>query len=361
MMLFSNRLNTIPYENNHELHIDILRIIACLCVVSIHVSGDYMREILKLEHTFEWWVAYTINTVSRIAVPLFVLISGYLLLGREISTFSLFKKITIRILLPLFLFGSLCIIYWNWFYSLSQNITLSLLLYEFMKGPMTFHLWFMYMLVSLYLIIPLLNYIVNHIKTNDIKYFFVLWLVFSMIKSFELIYQFQLNSWFLSIELVTRYVPYFIAGAMLRKLDIKLNNIFLVTVFIVMIIITMFLSVAISPDLNNYNTTLIDGISPTIIIASLSFFILVKNLFTKVNINVNKTKYVIIYFLSRWSFGVYLVHPIFQITALYWVYQHNLWLTLFPLNLLFTILIVFVSSLLISGFLKSLFLFNKIL
>lgn len=361
MMWFSSRLKHVPYADNQELYIDILRVVACFLVVSIHVSADYMRNLLKQEAMFELWIAYTINTTSQIAVPLFVLISGYLLLGRDIGLLSLFKKITFRILLPLFLFGSLCIIYWNWFYSLSQVITLSFMLHEFIKGPMMFHLWFMYMLAALYLLIPLLNYIVIHIQTQEIKYFFVLWLVFSIINSLKIIHEFQINTWFLNIDLITRYVPYFLAGALLKKLDIRINSIVLILVFILMIIITLLLSVAISPDLNNFNTVLMDGVSPTIIIASLSCFLLIKNLFATVDVNANKFKCLSIYFLSRWSFGVYLIHPILQISILYWFHRYDLLLTLFPLNLLLSILLVFISSLLITAVLKNLFLFNRIL
>ena len=57
-------------------YFDVLRVIACLAVIMIHTSGTY---VLRNFRTFNFWVRNLFDSLSRIAVPLFVMISGALL------------------------------------------------------------------------------------------------------------------------------------------------------------------------------------------------------------------------------------------------------------------------------------------
>jgi len=60
-----------------KIEIDILRIIAGLAVVSIHVTDSFVGY-PYIFGGLSWFIADFINSTSRIAVPLFVMISGYL-------------------------------------------------------------------------------------------------------------------------------------------------------------------------------------------------------------------------------------------------------------------------------------------
>jgi len=66
------------------LFIDVVRAIAAIMVVAIHVSSYAVDHFLAPQYTqhLYWWAAAFVNASSREAVPLFVLVSGYLLLGR---------------------------------------------------------------------------------------------------------------------------------------------------------------------------------------------------------------------------------------------------------------------------------------
>ena len=127
-------------------YIDIIRICACMGVVALHVTGNYMRDSLPENNTYCWWISFIVNMLTRIAVPLFIVISGYLNLGRNIRYELIVRKSIVKIILPLFLFGIVNILYWNWFFKLSQDITFFFLVKEFVSGPMMFHLWFLYMI-----------------------------------------------------------------------------------------------------------------------------------------------------------------------------------------------------------------------
>ena len=61
-------------------YIDILRVIACLSVILIHASAEYA---IKNIESSNFLPANIIDGLARIAVPLFVMISGALLLDKK--------------------------------------------------------------------------------------------------------------------------------------------------------------------------------------------------------------------------------------------------------------------------------------
>lgn len=106
---------------------------------------------------FEWGTY--IGSLYRFAVPLFVLISGVLLLPTKLNLLEFYKKRLWRIL-PALLF-------WGLAYVLFDGIILNpktwdKIFMDIVRLPLSFgdaspHLWYLYMLVGLYLIIPLIS------------------------------------------------------------------------------------------------------------------------------------------------------------------------------------------------------------
>jgi hypothetical protein len=67
-------------ERQH--HLDLLRAIACLSVVMIHVSAEF---VVRGSAGPDFWVGNLLDSLSRAGVPLFVMISGALMLNKPIS------------------------------------------------------------------------------------------------------------------------------------------------------------------------------------------------------------------------------------------------------------------------------------
>ena len=88
--------------------IDYLRVIAIVAVITIHSTTFFYSKFIEIGQ-LNWWLANLLNSASRFAVPLFVMISGALLLGRNLTIVEFYKKRAIR-LLP-------AIIVWNLFYA----------------------------------------------------------------------------------------------------------------------------------------------------------------------------------------------------------------------------------------------------
>ena len=78
-----------------DYRIDLLRILACLMVVFIHVSAFGM---LSGVGSFNWHIGNIYDSLVRSAVPLFVMISGAFLLSKNISYKEIFSKYILRIL-----------------------------------------------------------------------------------------------------------------------------------------------------------------------------------------------------------------------------------------------------------------------
>ncbi len=98
-------------ENNKRIYfLDVLRVISCLAVIMIHASAEYVvRDI----GTINFWIGNIFDGISAIAVPIFIMISGTLLLDEKYlyTKKKLIKHISKMILF--FVFWSLvyCIIY----------------------------------------------------------------------------------------------------------------------------------------------------------------------------------------------------------------------------------------------------------
>ena len=129
--------------------LDVLRVVAIFAVVTVHVATQNWDKIAA--GTEENVVLAVFDAVARFAVPIFVMISGALMLGREISLKKCLKKI-----------GKLAIVwvFWCLFYAgmtLAMGKGTEAALKDLAFGH--FHMWFLPMIAALYLITPALKWI----------------------------------------------------------------------------------------------------------------------------------------------------------------------------------------------------------
>ena len=77
--------------------IDNLRGIACLMVVMIHTTTWYITNAQSVS-PLNWDLANVLNSASRVSVPLFFMISGYLFFGERSAKSRHFMRIALCIL-----------------------------------------------------------------------------------------------------------------------------------------------------------------------------------------------------------------------------------------------------------------------
>lgn len=159
--------------NQRHIYLDYLRILAALGVICIHTScqllGNDGFEPASVG-SMSWNVAIIYDALSRFCVPMFLMISGALFLGRTRSGKWLYKKI-LRILLAYF--------FWSLFYALQSfdfNVR-SLLVRTLSGGP---RFGFLCYITGLYLITPVLNKLV--VSKRCVGYYLILCFLFAFLE-----------------------------------------------------------------------------------------------------------------------------------------------------------------------------------
>lgn len=229
--------------------IELLRIFACICVILIHISYQGVwRSVYELDIDI-WKLHITIDLLSQCAVPLFVMISGYLLIGNEKFKG---KKIACSILKL-----SLIYIITSIFYSLYNNIIIPKqfdydvvisnsevfhnVILNIFSGE--YHLWFIPMLIGLYFITPL----INKIKDNKsyLIIFLILWIVFNTIDTLSFIatdkwYQpifYTINKF--KLPLISNWMGYYILGHLIKSIRHRKFEIFICVLGYISIFLTI--------------------------------------------------------------------------------------------------------------------------
>ena len=165
-----------PFPNTRHRGFDLLRVIAIYMVMQIHTGEfEYIANDGTVLHTAGSWAVGWTNSLFRVCVPLFVMITGYFLfpVGNE-RTF--FRKRFTRVLIP---FVVWCAVY-AFFYYGRGDISLHTALLDIAKIPINYgtevgHLWFVYMLMAIYLIAPVFSPWIVSASRKSMELFLVLW------------------------------------------------------------------------------------------------------------------------------------------------------------------------------------------
>ena len=147
--------------------IDNLRAIACLMVIVIHTTTWYITGPMAVTG-ISWDVANVLNSASRVCVPLFFMISGYLFFGER----SAQGRHMLRIVLCLLFYSAVALVYITWLTPISEGRSLLKLL----QKPVFYHLWFFFAIIGIYLLSPLIQ-----VKTVQPRYVALLVVVLAVL------------------------------------------------------------------------------------------------------------------------------------------------------------------------------------
>lgn len=296
---------------NRSVYHDLLRIFASLAVICIHVCANSATWEQGLFSTPTWTVLNIYNSLSRFAVPVFVMLSGSFMIEKytEGSFKKLYSKNILR-LITAFVFWSGVYVAFSISKSLytGQPLIFKDLIYLFIQGK--FHMWFIPMLIFLYAITPLVKPLCA--SKTSIRYFILLACVpiaFDFINFFITIkpidYLFN-NAGF---QFVSGYTVYYILGHYLTKYDVHKNyRILIYIAAVISLIVTALVSHRYFNTGHNEQHFVFEYLSPTVLIMSVAVFIFFKYAVSKIRFG-EQTK-VLIVKLSSLTFGIYLVHII---------------------------------------------------
>ena len=218
--------NLDPKAGNLSLPVDLIRTFAIVLVIMLHAATEPIQIIDQMspQGVILWWTTNIYDSLARPAVPLFVMLSGALLLqpaklGEPLRVF--FKKRANRIALP-FLFWGLAYFAWRFFVN-GESLTANSILEGVLTGPY-FHFWFFYLLVGLYLITPVLRVLMAYIDQKTFSFFMLLWFLGTAIMPLlSLFSPLSLNS---NVFILTGWIGYFLLGAHFLKSRVRLDALF---------------------------------------------------------------------------------------------------------------------------------------
>ena len=157
-------------NNSRIVFLDYLRIMACFMVMVVHaVEPFYFDGGMNLHIATKSdavWVAL-IDSAARACVPLFAMVSCYLLFPLKVPAGVFFRRRTARILVPFFIWS--CVYVWRFGGNLKE------LMFNFPGAAG--HLWFVPMLFGLYLAMPLLSPWAEKVGRRELGGWIALWSV----------------------------------------------------------------------------------------------------------------------------------------------------------------------------------------
>lgn len=162
-------------DSGRSKALDILRCLAIIFVVTIHVCADAFRQPLG---SADWCAGVVYDSMSRAAVYLFFMCSGALMLDPD-------KKLTLRGLylrsLPRLIIAML---FWAFMYKLFHllmggSVSAAELFQGFKEVLFfnhEFHFYFLHVMLLVYVFLPITRSFVAGAGDSTIKYFLIVWL-----------------------------------------------------------------------------------------------------------------------------------------------------------------------------------------
>ena len=310
---------TIKSKSQRSLHYDVLRIIACLGVITMHAPIPHAG-----------WSRMFLSSLSYFCAPsigLFFMISGALLLNKHylngFDTKEFLRKRFTRILWP--------IIIWT---AIGHILT-----YCGIRNTEIGILWFMYAISGLYLLTPILYRWLHNADRQEIEFYLILWvisLIYPLIKHWVDLKEGP-SSW---IYYFHGYAGYFILGYYLANFSIR--RLWAISFIVSFILFSLFLpSFSFLYGLKFDFYSCFWYLSISVALQCVFWWFIIKRIADSFE-PLRK----IIETVSKHSFGIYLIHVLFLRNFLWkldWIQSLS-----GPVQVLTCVFLTFVLSLMLS-------------
>jgi surface polysaccharide O-acyltransferase-like enzyme len=327
-------------------YIDTLRALAIIGVIIVHVATPAINMNFHKNMGF-WSIGLVYDSAVRFAVPLFLILSGVTMLGKEYNLAEFYKKRFTRVLIP-FLFWLPANWVFRWFMlrpfeqpkEFSDIINWAGQLY--LKDGVSVHLWYVYMILFLYIFLPFISKIVVHTNKKIILAFLIIWLIINTLQSYKIISTDNFPFILKKMYAYSLYAGYLVLGYYLKTISIKSNHTKLISfvVFVTTILIASIPTYFLNVNSPKQNLILLGTFTINTVIQTVSVYFIFKD-----SNFINKYFSLIIKTISNYSFGVYLVHvmiiSVFFRYGIFWTMAHPL------VSIPFVTLLTLISSLII--------------
>ena len=150
-------------------YLDFLRVAAVFLVIVNHTNSLVFQKLTPTN--FTWWLSIVWYYLSKIAVPLFIMVSGACLLPLKDSYRRVWARF-VRMLLVLILFSyayylvDLWQTYWTW----EKALDIPAFLLSIWQMRITDSFWYLYFYLGLIVMLPLLQRLAHAMSKEDLLY-----------------------------------------------------------------------------------------------------------------------------------------------------------------------------------------------
>lgn len=284
---------------------DNLRVIATIGVIGIHVSSEYQPSKGNVSE-YSFWIGNIFDSLSRFSVPVFVMLSGALLLSKEYGIGVFMKKRLMRLLVP-FLFWSLIYTLKSLWESsdagtnLAASSIIQTIITQYRDGS-SIHFWYIYMIVGLYLFVPIIGKWARNCTEKEMLYFLGIW-IFTLFFGQPFLEIFKPH---IDLTYFSGFLGYLVLGYYLRVKTFKnrqQQNLIAWLCLSTGALSTIFGTYFLHYFYDEYSNQFYECLTPNIALYSSGLFLLFKDkdISEKFFVKVRD-------FICKYSYGIFLVH-----------------------------------------------------
>ncbi|WP_407380914.1 acyltransferase [Methanobrevibacter sp.] len=157
------------------IYLDYLKVLAIFSIIAMHITSFFSQvEMLNIQ-------LHLISQIGRFAVPIFLMVSGVLLINRDYPSFKdFFVPKTVKITLP-YIFWVIVIILLSFYYNNVTSLDFNAFSIMFNSFFSFGILWYFWMMIGVYLAIPIINEYVKNKGLEGIRYFLIIAVIASVI------------------------------------------------------------------------------------------------------------------------------------------------------------------------------------
>ncbi len=294
---------------------DLVRVCALFAVIVLHVAAVPVTHFRELPLN-EWWWANAYDSLVRPCIPLFVMLSGALLLTTsDWNARNFVRRRVVKVVIPFLAWSA---IYAAWNCALhGQTTSVARFLRHLAGGmgdPVQTHLWYLPLILSLYLLLPIVRIYTTNSSIRNQLYFALLWLFVTVVRPWIEAAGVPIGFY---LDPLFGFIGYFVLGATIwtfvpRRLEWRwcvVAGVAFIGGYAVTAIGTYELTVLGSGDLDE---TYYSNLAPNVMLMSVSAFVLLRHLGTW--LEERRTDYHrtvrVLGLASEASFGAYLIHMI---------------------------------------------------
>lgn len=292
-----------PVVVKRKTYIEIMRIIAAFFVIVNHTSVDVFLS--KSEPlSFTWFFSLTYFFLSKIAVPVFFMIMGGLLLNKIDKPRKSVERV-VRMVIVAVLFSLVYYIKTN--YNNAEALTVSAFLHKIITFRTANAYWYLYAYIGLLVVLPLMQRIAQAFSKKAIQYLIIISVgVFGIVPLIDIFFHIPIHH-----DFTDPLFPVHIGVVFLGYYIEKYMKIDKTTFFGAFLILISMISFQVLFTYNFYlensqSFLMLDNWKYlTIVLSSVCFYIMFKYLSTVVSIKESVSK--ILCYLGSLTFGIYLL------------------------------------------------------